>query len=69
MAMPESSRVVGAGDVLFGRTVFAAHIDRGAVNFEDQLAIWLVFADGTEMIVRGDPVSRFGIGSARVHLH
>jgi hypothetical protein len=41
--------------------VFAAHIDRGAVNFEDQLAIWLVFADGTEMIVRGDPVSRFGI--------
>jgi hypothetical protein len=54
-------RVVGAGDVLFGRTVFAAHVDRGAVNFEDQLAIWLVFTDGTEMIVRGDPVSRFGI--------
>jgi hypothetical protein len=53
--------VVGSGDVLFGRTVLAAHIDRGAINFEDQLAIWLVFTDGSEMIVRGDPVSRFGI--------
>jgi hypothetical protein len=57
-------RVVGAGDVLFGRTVLAAHIDRGAINFQDQLAVWLIFTDGTEMIVRGDPTSRFGsIGS------
>jgi hypothetical protein len=54
-------RVVGAGDVLFGRTVFAAHIDRGAINFQDQLAVWLIFTDGTEMIVRGDPTSRLSV--------
>ena len=54
-------RLVGAGDVLFGRTVFAAHIDRGALNFKDQLAVWLLFTDGTEMIARGDPSSLFTI--------
>jgi hypothetical protein len=54
-------RIVGPGDVLFGRTVYAAHIDRGALNFNDQLAVHLVFTDGSEMIARGDPASRFPI--------
>jgi hypothetical protein len=54
-------RVVGPGDVLFGRTVYAAHIDRGALNFNDQLAVHLIFTDGSEMIARGDPTSRFPI--------
>jgi hypothetical protein len=54
-------RVVGPGDVLFGRTVAAAQIDRGAINFQDQLAMLLFFDDGTQMIVRADPASRFGI--------
>jgi len=54
-------RLVGAGDALFGRTVLAAHIDRGAINFKDQLAVWLVFTDGTEMIARGDPSTPFPV--------
>jgi hypothetical protein len=46
---------VGSGDVLFGRTVVSAHIVPGSLNFKDQLAVWLIFADGTSMIARGDP--------------
>jgi hypothetical protein len=48
-------RLVGSGDVLFGRTVVSAHIVPGSLNFKDQLAVWLIFADGTSMIARGDP--------------
>lgn len=50
------ARVVGPGDVLFGRTVTATLIDRGALNDLGQLAVHLVFADGSSMIARVDPV-------------
>jgi hypothetical protein len=50
-------RLVGAGSVLFGRTVAFAHVDRGSLNSTNQIAVWIIFTDGSEMIVRGDPVS------------
>lgn len=54
-------RLIGTGDVLFGRTVLSAHIGREAINFKDQLAVRLVFTDGTEMIARGDPTTNFDV--------
>jgi hypothetical protein len=49
-------RVIGTGSVLFGRTVAFAHIDRDALNSVGQLAVFILFTDGTSMIARGDPV-------------
>lgn len=49
-------RLVGTGSVLFGRTVAFAHVDRGGLNSTNQIAVWLIFTDGSQMIVRGDPV-------------
>jgi hypothetical protein len=55
-------RLIGPGDVLFGRTVLSAHIGRDSLNLNDQLAVWLIFSDGAAMIARGDPVNLpFGI--------
>jgi len=49
-------RLIGTGSVLFGRTVMFAHIDRDALNSTGQIAVWIIFTNGTEMIARGDPV-------------
>jgi hypothetical protein len=51
-------RLIGTGSVLFGRTVAFAHIDRGGLNSTNQIAVWIIFTDGSEMIARGDPVNR-----------
>jgi hypothetical protein len=53
-------RVIGPGDVLFGRTVASANITRGSMNLNDQLAVLIFFTDGTQAIARGDPASIFG---------
>ncbi len=53
-------RVIGPGDVLFGRTVASANIQRGSMNLNDQLAVLILFTDGTQVIARGDPASIFG---------
>jgi len=50
------SRVVGSGDVLFGRSVAGVLIDRDALNDLGQLAVFISFADGSTMIARVDPV-------------
>jgi hypothetical protein len=50
-------RLIGAGSVLFGRTVAFAHVDRGSLNSTGQIAVWIIFTDGTEVIARGDPVT------------
>lgn len=50
-------RLIGTGSVLFGRTVAFAHVDRGSLNSTGQIAVWILFTDGSEMIARGDPVS------------
>ena len=50
-------RLVGTGSVMFGRTVAFAHVDRDALNSTGQIAVWLIFTDGSEMIARGDPVA------------
>lgn len=49
-------RLIGTGNILFGRRVAFAHIDRDALNSTGQIAVWIIFDDGTEMIARGDPV-------------
>jgi hypothetical protein len=49
-------RVIGNGDFLFGRTVASALLDRGALNDQGQLAVSLSFTDGSNMIVRVDPI-------------
>jgi len=38
------------------RRVAFAHIDRDALNSTGQIAVWIIFDNGTEMIARGDPV-------------
>lgn len=49
-------RVVGTGDVLFGRTVVGTLIERDALNDQGSFAVHVGFADGSHMIVRVDPV-------------
>jgi hypothetical protein len=49
-------RVLGPGSVMAGRTVLHAHLDRGALNSLGQMALWVLFTDGTSMVARGDPV-------------
>ena len=49
-------RLIGTGSVLFGRTVNFVHIDRDALNSTGQIAVWILFTDGSSMIARGDPV-------------
>jgi len=49
-------RVIGTGSVIAGRVVQFVHIDRDALNSVGQLAVFIVFTDGTSMIARGDPV-------------
>src|SRR5882672_3456402 len=49
-------RLIGTGNVMFGRRVAFAHIDRDALNSTGQIAVWIIFDNGTEMIARGDPV-------------
>jgi hypothetical protein len=51
-------RVIGSGDQLFGRTVAEVFIGREALNSFGQLALLISFTDGSQMIARGDPVSR-----------
>ncbi len=53
-------RVIGPGDVVFGRTVASAEIQSGSMNFNDQLAVLISFTDGSQAIARGDPASIFG---------
>jgi hypothetical protein len=50
-----SPRMVGTGDVIFGRTVNNLFIDRGALNDSSQLVAKLTFSDGSQMIARIDP--------------
>jgi hypothetical protein len=50
-------RLIGSGSVLFGRTVAFAHVGRDALNSTNQIAVWIIFTDGSEIIARGDPVS------------
>ncbi len=50
-------RLIGTGNVMFGRRVAFAHIDRDSLNSVHQIAVWIIFDDGTEMIARGDPVT------------
>jgi hypothetical protein len=50
-------RLIGGGSVMFGRTVAFAHIDRGSLNSTGQIAVWIIFTDGSEIIARGDPVT------------
>ena len=50
-------RLIGTGSVMFGRTVAFAHVDRDALNSTHQIAVWIIFTDGSEMIARGDPVN------------
>ncbi|MGH9967564.1 MAG: choice-of-anchor tandem repeat NxxGxxAF-containing protein [Pyrinomonadaceae bacterium] len=52
-------RVIGTGDVLFGRTVNRVLIDRDSFNNLGQLAVHISFTDGSQMIARGDPVRQF----------
>jgi hypothetical protein len=49
-------RVIGTGDVRFGRTVSSVLIDRDSFNNLGQLAVHITFTDGSQMIARGDPV-------------
>lgn len=49
-------RLIGTGNVMFGRRVAFVHIDRDALNSTGQIAVWIIFDNGTEMIARGDPV-------------
>ena len=49
-------RVIGTGDVRFGRTVSSVLIDRDSFNNLGQLAVLIAFTDGSQMIARGDPV-------------
>lgn len=50
------SRVVGPGNVLFGRTVANTFIDRDSLNDQGQIAVLLAFTDGSSMIARVDPI-------------
>jgi len=49
-------RIIGTGDVLFGRTVADVLIDRDSFNDVGQIAVHIAFTDNSHVIARGDPV-------------
>jgi hypothetical protein len=48
-------RVIGAGDYLFGKEVHEVRAAYNALNNNDQIAFYAVFADGSFGIYRADP--------------
>ena len=55
---PVHDKVIGSGDLLFGKVVKGVSMGWGALNDEGQIALSVVFTDETRTIVRADPVGK-----------
>ena len=57
-ANPKTHKVVAIGDALFGSSVTELNFFREGLNDHGQVAFVASLADGTQALVRADPVDR-----------